>query len=457
MENIEKEETIDLGRLAGIIVAQKKTAAALLAGCTAIAGIFSLMLPDYYESTTLVQTRSAGSAIGNMAAMAAALGVNVGGSSSAGSPTNYIELMQSRTVLDPIIEHVYEEELSSGEMKKAPGAAGFAKKNLDIKNTKQTNLITITAKGRTPEEAQYISQAVVDNFLTMQTQMNAQTQSLLVKFLDTRIAETRKESDEAEQKLADFSREHKIYAPDEQIKALLTGINAYDKSIVEQEVAAQSAAATYATASAKLGEQRAGARAYDISDNSTVQSIRAQIVAKNVEIVGLQQKYTEQHPSIITARQQLSELNESLTREVNAAINSSAATLNSSYTSLLQQQALAQAQQAAAEASAKVIREKRDEKEKEIGDMPEGAMTYYQLTRDATIKKEVYTQLVAQCESTKIKEAMESMDIQVVDPANLPDEDAPAGPRRKLIMAIGLFVGCLLTLGYGLFRYRKEA
>ena len=42
-----------------------------------------------------------------------------------------------------------------------------AKKYLDIKNTKQTNLITVTAKGKTPEEAQKISQAVVDNFLTL--------------------------------------------------------------------------------------------------------------------------------------------------------------------------------------------------------------------------------------------------------------------------------------------------
>lgn len=457
MPNLEKEETIDLGRLAAVMAAHKKTCGAIIGTCTAVALVTSLLLPKTYESSALVQTRSAGSEIGSMAAMAAAMGVSIGGGGSAGSPTNYIELMKSRTVLEPIIAEVYTPDVESGDMKKLPTAETFAKKNLDIKNTKQTNLITVTAKGRTPEEAQLITQSVVDNFLAMQTNMNYQTQSILVKFLESRIADTRKESDEAEAKLAAFSREHKVYAPDEQVKALLTTINAYDKSITEQEVAAQSAAATYAAASEKLGEQRSGARAYDISDNATVQSIRAQIVAKNVEIVGLQQKYTEQHPSIINARDQLAELNSSLEREVNAAVSSGAATLNSAYTSLLQTQALAQAQQAAAEASAAVIRDKRDEKEKEIGDLPEDAMTYYQLTRDAGIKKAVYTQLVTQSENTKIKEAMESMDIQVVDSASLPDEDEPAGPKKKLITAIGLFVGCLISLGYGLVRYRKES
>jgi uncharacterized protein involved in exopolysaccharide biosynthesis len=53
---------------------------------------------------------------------------------------------------------------------------------------------------------------------------------------------------------------------------------------------------------------------------------------------------------------------------------------------------------------------------------------------------------------------MESMDIQIIDPANLPDEDKPAGPRKKLITAIGFVIGCLISFGYGLIQYkRKEA
>lgn len=457
MPNLEKEDTIDLGRLAGILVEHKSAAAKIIGGCTVIALITAFALPKTYESTTLVQTRAAGKDIGAMGAMAAAMGINVG-TSSAASPTNYIELMQSRTVLEPIIEKVANGDPDfDKETDKLPRAEDFSKKHLDIKNTKQTNLITVTAKGRTPEEAQYISQSVVDNFLAMQTEMNTETQSLLLKFLNERIEEAKKASDEAEGKLATYSREHKVYAPDEQVKELLTSLNAYDKSIAELEVSAKSAAASYAAASSKIGEQRAGAKAYDISDNSTIQSIRAQIVAKNVEIVGLEQKYTEQHPSIITARNQLSELNTSLEREVNAIVDSSAATLNAAYTDLLKNQALAEAQQAAAEEGARVIREKRDQKEKEIAAMPDGAMTYYQLERDAKIKNQIYTQLVSQSENAKLKEAMESMDIQIVDKADLPDIDRPAAPRKKLITAIGFFIGCLLTLGYGLIRYRKEA
>lgn len=449
---MEKDESIDLGRLVRIMVERKRNVLAIIVGCSIIALIIALVMPKTYESTTLVQTRSAGKDIGGAAAMAAAMGINVGGSSSQGSPINYIELMKSRTVLQPIID-----SLEWKDEKSKPDAAGFAKSVLKIENTKQTNLITVTAKGKTPEEAQQISQGVVDNFLIMQTDKNQQTQSLLVKFLSDRIEAAKQESDDAAQKLAEFSKENKMYSPDDQAKLAIEQLNAYDKAISDMEVKQQAAQAQYDTATSKLGEQKAGAKAYNINDNSTVQSIRSQIVAKEVELVGLRQHYTDNHPAVIAAQQQLYELQQSLSQEVSAAVDSNAATLNPAQSELLKSQALAQAQSSAASASVAAITAKRSEKEKQMGQFPDAVMTYMQLNRDAKIKNEIYLNLVKQCEQDKIQEAMESMDIQIIDPANLPDEDKPAAPKKKLIVAIGLVIGCLLSFGYSLVVYRREA
>ena len=446
-----QEESIDLGRLASIMWDRKKITGGIIAGCTAIAIATAFILPKQYESTTLVQTRSAGNDISGMKAMAAAMGVNVGGSGSNASPLNYIELMKSRTVLDPIIDN-----MDWDDPKKKPTAKDFAKKNLDIQNTKQTNLITVTAKGRTPEEAQMISQGVVDNFLAMQTDKNQQTQSLLVKFLNDRIENAKKESDEAAQKLADFSRENKIYSPDAQVKLAITQLDAYDKAVSDMQAQQKSAQAQYDVATQKLGEQKAGAKAYNINDNSTVQSIRSQIVAKEVALTELRQRYTDQYPDVITAQKQLNKLRQSLVTEVNNVVDSNAATLNTAQMELLKNQAVAQAQASAAAASEEAIKGKRAEKEKELGEFPDNAMTYMQLDRDAKIKQQIYTSLVNQCEQDKIQEAMESMDIQVIDPADLPDVDKPAAPKKKLIAAIGLVLGCLTAFGYSLVVYKRE-
>ena len=442
---MEKEESIDLGRLLQIMLERKKIVGGIIVTCTIVAVLAAFLLPKQYESTTLVQTRSAGKDIGGAAAMAAAMGINVGSSSNA-SPINYIELMKSRRVLEPIIDEM---EWPDG---KKPQAKDFAKQKLDIKNTKQTNLIEVTAKGRTPEEAQMISQGVVDNFLTMQTENSQQTQSLLVRFLNERIENAKQEADDAAAKLAAFQKEHKLYSPNDQAKLAIEQLNAYDKTIGEMQVAQKSAQAQYDVATQKLGEQKAGAASYNINDNSTVQSIRAQIVAKEVELVGLRQKYTDNHPSVIAAQRQLNQLSQSLSDEVGAVVNSNAASLNSAQMELLKNQAVAQAQASAASASEAAIKAKKAEKETEISQLPEAVMDYIKLESDAKIKQQIYTSLVQQCEQDKIQEAMESMDIQIIDNADLPDVDKPVAPRKKMIVVFGFIIGCLLSLGYSFYK-----
>ena len=448
--DLEKEESIDLGKLWQVTKAHKKVVGGIIVGCTAIATITAFVLPKQYESTTLVQTRNASKEMGGQAAAAmAALGV--GGAAS--SPTNnYMELMKSRTVLDPIID-----SMDWKDPDKKPDAKQFAKSNLDIKNTKGTNLIEVTAKGKTPEEAQQISQEVVDNFLKMQTDNSQQTQSLLVQFLNGRIEEAKKDSDDAAQKFADFSREHKLYSPNDQLKQAITQVSAYDKSIADLQSQQKAAQAQYDVATNKLGQQKSGAKAYNINDNSTVQSIRGQIVAKEVELVGLRQKYTDNNPTVIAAQQQLNRLQSDLASEVSAVVDSNAASLNSAQMELVKNQAVAEASISAAKASEDAVRAKKAEIEQDIDKYPDDMVTYLQLKSDAEIKKTIYTNLVQQCEQNKIQEAMESMDIQVIDAANLPDEKKPSAPRKKLIAAIGLALGCIIAFGYSLVMYKREA
>ncbi|WP_416196740.1 GumC family protein [Selenomonas sp.] len=442
--DLEKEESIDLGKLWQVAKTHRKVIGGIIVGCTILAAVISLILPKQYESTTLVQTRDANKAMSGQAAAG-------GDSRVASTTTNYMELMKSRTVLEPIIDAMDWED-----PKKKPDAKAFAKSYLDIKNTKGTNLIEVTAKGKTPEEAQQISQSVVDNFLAMQTNNQQQTQSLLVKFLNDRIEEAKKDSDEAAQKFADYSREHKLYSPDEQLKAAITQVSAYDKSIADLQSQQKSAQAQYDVATDKLGQQKASSKAYNINDNSNVQSIRGQIVAKEVELAGLRQRYTERHPSVVAAEQQLSQLQRQLANEVSAVVDSSAASLNPAQMELLKNQAIAEASVSAAKASEAAVRAKKGEIEQDINKYPDEMVTYLELKSDAEIKKTIYTNLVQQCEQNKIQKAMEAMDIQVIDPANLPDEDKPSAPRKKLITAIGLALGCILAFGYSLVMYKRE-
>lgn len=438
----QNEGTIDLSKLFHVMRSRWRVVVTLVFICTAIALVLAFVLPKQYESTTLVQTRSAGKVdISGATAAMAMLGIGGGGSVS--TPTmNYVELMKTRTVLEPIIDSI------DFDGEKKPDARAFAKKYLAINNAKGTNLIEVAARGRTPEEAQMISQSVVDNFLVMQTDMNQETQSLLVKFLDKRIAESKRESEEAEQKLTNFSKEHKIYSPDDQVKAVVEQLAAFDKVISEAEVRQKSSQAELDAAEAELAQQKLKSKAYQISDNAVVQKIRDQIVAKQVELVGLEQRYTDKHPSVQKAKSELQQLQGSLDSEVVASVDSNAATLNPTQSELLKGHALAAVNFSVAKAEAESLKELRSKKEGDVGNMPDDLLEYMRLERDAKIKSEVYLNLVKQNEQSKVQEAMDSMDIQIVDRADLPEY--PVFPSKKLFVLVGFALGCLLSFGYGL-------
>ena len=443
---MENEESIDLGRLMHILYDRRKTVGAIVGGCTALALIVSFALPKTYESTTLVQTRSAGTGIGGAAAMAAMLG---GG--SGGAELNFIELMKSRTVLEPIID-----QMEWDDEKDKPDAKKFAKKFLKIENTKQTNLITVTATGKSPEEAQMISQGVVDNFLAMQTDKAKQTQSTLIKFLDERITESKQEAEDARTKFAEYQQKHKVYSPDDQARAAVAKMNAFDDALGNMVVQQKANQAKLESVSAKLGDMRSSSQAFHINDNANVMALRKQIVDAQVSLVGLRERYTEEHPSVISAQEKIAALQQKLSEEVNTIVASQYTSINPAQADLIKTQANAEASIAVAQASEAAIKDRRAEKEKELENFPQEMLEYLSLQREASIKEGIYSSLVKQCEDSKIKEAMESMDIQVIDPADLSDEDKPAGPKKLLITTIGFVIGCLISFGYGLIQYKRE-
>lgn len=453
MDNINNNDnTIDLKKLFSIMREQKKVIIPIIVICTVIAIIVAFVLPKSYQSNTLVRIKSSGgSNLSGYAAMAAGFGIDIGGASSA-SPENYIELMKSREVLEPIMEQV---DMPEDDREKLT-TENFIKKYLEITNTKKTDLINITAYGKTPEEAQMISQSVADNFLTLMTKLNKEGNSSTINFLNDRMAIAKEEMETAENKLQAYQQEKGIYSPDDQAKALIDRLSAYDTNIAQLEAQEQANSAKLQDVTGQLEQQNNSLLEYNISDNDAIMNLRTAIVNKQVELVGLEQRYTEEHPDVIQAKQELAELKRSLDREIQSAVNSKSATLTPVQGNLLMEKVQTETAKAVTSASLDALKSKQQEAEGNISTLSADSVEYMRLLRDKNITSEVYTNLVKAYENTRIQEAQESMDIQIIDAANLPREDMPAKPNKKLIAAIGLILGIMISFGYTLYVYNKR-
>lgn len=451
INNANDNDTIDLRKLFSLMMEKKKIVIAIVVICTIIATIVAFVLPKSYQSTTLVRVKDGGSSMSGYAAMAAGLGIDVGGSSSA-SPENYIELMKSREVLEPIIAELDLPE----ETKEKMTAVGFAKSNLEITNIKKTDLITIAAYGKTPEEAQMISQGVADNFLALMTKLNKEDNSSVLKFLDERIKIAKEEMETAENKLQAYQQEHKIYAPDEQAKAIIANLNNYDTTIAQLQAQSEGNSAKLAGVTSQLEQQNASLLEYNVSDNTNIGNIREFIVNKRVELVGLQQQFTDEHPDVIKAKEELNSLERSLSDEIAKAVNSQSVTLSPVQASLLKDKISTEVQISVNNASLEALKAKQAEAQENIATLSADSVEYMRLSREATITGQVYTSLVQNYEQTRIQEAKDSMDIQIIDAADLPKEDMPAKPNKKIIVAIGFVLGIMISFGYTLYNYSRR-
>lgn len=453
MDNINNNDsTIDLRKLFSIMGEQKKIIIPIIVFCTVIAIVVAFVLPKSYQSNTLVRIKSSGASnLSGYAAMAAGFGIDIGGGGSA-SPDSYIELMKSREVIQPIIDSLDMDE----QQKEKMTAESFIKSNLEITNTKNTDLINIAAYGKTPEEAQMISQSVADNFLTLMTKLNKEDNSSSLKFLNDRMSIAKEEMETAENKLQAYQQEKGIYSPDDQAKALIERLSAYDTNIAQLEAQEQANSAKLQDVIGQLEQQNSSLLEYNISDNDAIMSLRTSIVNKQVELVGLQQRYTEEHPDVIQAREELAELKKSLDREIQSAVNSKSATLTPVQGNLLMEKVQTETAEAVTSASLDALKAKQQEAEGNMSTLSADSVEYMRLLRDQTITSEVYTNLVKAYENTRIQEAQESMDIQVIDAANLPREDMPAKPNKKLIIIIGFALGIMISFGYTLYVYNKR-
>lgn len=424
---------------------------AIIIVCTIVSIVVAFMMPKIYQSTTLVQIKTTPPT--PISTLGAAVGVDVSDSNSNNdSPETYIELMKSKEVIQPIIDQMD----ISDEAKAKTSVSGFAKSNLEITNTKKTNLITINAYGKTPEEAQLIAQSVPENLSQLLNKLNKEGSADNLKFLEEQVAEAKKNMETAENKLASYQQEKKIYSPNDQAKAIIDSLNKYDNTIAQLQAEADGNNAKLSGVTAQLEQQNADLLKYNVSDNTNIGNLREAIVNKQVELVGLEQRFTNEHPDVIRAKKELATMKSSLDNEIASAVNSQSVTLSPVQANLLQQKLDAETKVSIDNASLEALKSKQASAENNISTLSADSVEYVRLDREAKIASNVYTALIENYEQTKVQESKNIMDIQIVDAADLPNEDMPVKPNKKLIGLLGFAIGIVIAIGYTLIIYTRR-
>lgn len=351
-----------------IILARKKW---LIFKITAVFGIVallvSLILPRRFTAVATVLPPQQNSSLSSM--LASQLGGSLGslavlaggGSGLIKNPNDmYVAMFKSQTVEDGMIRQFG--LMKEYKSKRVSDARKAFEHNFVIDGTSKDGLLHISVEDKDPKRAAALANGWIDQFRKL-------SESLAIT--------------EASQRRLFFA---------DQLKQAKDNLASAEEALKTTEQ--------------KTGMIQVGAQASALIQSAAI--LRAQIVAKQVQLQALRSYATNENSRVVEAQQELDSLQAQLDKLGGSGDVSSAG----------------------------LILPK--------GQVPEAGLEYARKLRDVEYQQTLFGILARQFELAKLDEAKEGAVIQVVDPALPPDRKS--SPKRALIVIVAASIGLLFAL-----------
>ena len=226
-QNFDDEINIDWSKIVKTLWNGKKFILIFTSAITILSIIYSLSLPNYYKSSTVLLPESSNKGASGLSGLAALAGINVGGGES--SIALYPTIIKSETILKNIIYKKYQTEEFSNPVnlieyweiedtnraKQYEIALKTLKTELEISwDNKLGGITTISISTKEANlSAEIVNQIVLelDDFLRTKKTTNAGNQR---EFIETRLEEVKRDLTSSENRLKEFrERNRQVFAP----------------------------------------------------------------------------------------------------------------------------------------------------------------------------------------------------------------------------------------------------
>jgi len=276
-------------------------------------------------------------------------------------------------------------------------------------------------------------QGLVDLFIEQNLSGDRRETGQSLQFLDEELRRRETQLQEAEQRRVEFEQRFSGLLPGSgSISQRMAAARAELANIEQQIIAAQG------SIGAMRGQLNATPQNLPGSDGASTAS--GQLSALEGQLAQLRGRgYTDQHPDVISTRQQIERLRPLAANERRSG---GAGIQNPAYVSLRAMMAEREAQLAAATARRNQIQTDLAQLGSRQSSEPGLAAEQERIGRDYDVLKQQYDQLLANREQVRLRSDVQTrtspLNIQVVEPPSVPG--SPAAPNRPLFLTLVLIV-----------------
>ena len=298
-------------------------------------------------------------------------------------------------------------------------------KKLDVKPSRESNVISISYKSPDPRFAAGLANAFAQAYIATTLELRVDPAQQFKKFFDVQTKDARDAVERAQAKASAFQRDKSIIASDERYDVESMRLNELSSQYTQlQAVSAES--------SSRQGQAQGGQgdRLQEVLGSSLIGSMKADLTRNEAKLQELNAKFGDSHPQVIEAKANIAEQRSRLDAETRR-ITSGVGVSNSINKSREGQVRASLEAQRAKVLQMKAVRD-------------EGLV----LQREAENAQRVYDNLVARLSQSSLEAQSTQSYANVLSVAQPPAE--PSSPKTLLNGALAVFLGLLLAVGVAL-------
>jgi succinoglycan biosynthesis transport protein ExoP len=289
-----------------------------------------------------------------------------------------------------------------------------------------SRLVDVTFDAMDPKFAAAAVNALVDEYVEQNLAVKLQSTQNMLEWLDKELVKQQNKVQESEAALANYRARQNAMSLDDKQNIVLSRLNALNDSVMKSHSNRIQKEALYNQV--KAAGPGAGADMIPaISQNTAVQTLKAQIAEQQRERIRLSERYGDKWPALIQATTKLAELQRQLDVEIARALQQ---VKNEYETSVLEEQTYSRNLEAA---------------KADVQDLSRKSVDYNVMEREAESNRQVYQSLLQRANELRVSSNSHANNVRVVDHAEVPKSPlAPTG-RRTWLMAVA--VGLVLSIG----------
>ena len=431
-----------------IIQNHKRILLYLMGGILIIFLLLAFLLPKKYTSSVMIQVKPQSGSLNTMINNTALL--SLAGISTGGSVLDYMSLLKSDRVINPVIKKLDNEDAEDERFT----AEDFVKKYMQIDNPRGTSILSFTITADSPENAQRIAQDVVDSLQDTIAGVGSTQDSTLIKILGKKNEDAKHKMDADVAALEKYKQENGVFIPNEQEKILLEQTAGYEKAKSDETVKLNTNTAILSSIETQIDTQNKNLIDSQMADNPEIQSIRKELFNANEQLAKLQFKFTDDYPEVVKAKENISYLEKQLAKTVAQSISSENVTLSPVQMDLLQKRVVAKNNVESANAALTKLEELSKQNLEKSNQFSQKSVKFLELQRNAKVSTDTYNLLTKSLEELKIKENLEAMDIRVLNSPTYPVKHS--WPRKLYVMMVGGLLYLVIAGGFIYIQYTRR-